>query len=167
MLRLRDLSEAAQEANQYGPSVRAIELCGKEIGMYVDKHEVRGGPLDELGPVLSWATFSRERIRIKCGTPFYSGAILLEGYANQQLTDSWMVGSRRGRQSAVNHSGDPAKSQSQGEARLRFRALLRAQSRRALLQQIKHYRAIATRYDKLARNFLAALQLVAAIIPLN
>ena len=33
--------------------------------------------------------------------------------------------------------------------------------------KIKHYRAIATRYDKLARNFLAAVQLVAAIILLN
>jgi transposase len=33
--------------------------------------------------------------------------------------------------------------------------------------KIKHFRAIATRYDKLARNFLAAVQLVAAIILLN
>jgi transposase len=33
--------------------------------------------------------------------------------------------------------------------------------------KIKHYRGIATRYDKLARNFLAAAQLVAAIILLN
>jgi transposase len=33
--------------------------------------------------------------------------------------------------------------------------------------KIKHYRAIATRYDKLARNFLAAIQLVSAIILLN
>jgi transposase len=33
--------------------------------------------------------------------------------------------------------------------------------------KIKHYRAIATRYDKLARNFLAAVRLVAAIILLN
>ena len=33
--------------------------------------------------------------------------------------------------------------------------------------KIKHYRAIATRHDKLARNFLAAVQLVAAIILLN
>jgi transposase len=33
--------------------------------------------------------------------------------------------------------------------------------------KIKHYRAIATRYDKLARNFLAAVQLVAVIILLN
>jgi transposase len=33
--------------------------------------------------------------------------------------------------------------------------------------KIKHYRAIATRYDKLARNFLAAVQLVAAIVLLN
>jgi transposase len=33
--------------------------------------------------------------------------------------------------------------------------------------KIKHYQAIAARYDKLARNFLAAVQLVAAIILLN
>ena len=33
--------------------------------------------------------------------------------------------------------------------------------------KIKHCRAIATRYDKLARNFLAAVHLVAAIILLN
>ena len=33
--------------------------------------------------------------------------------------------------------------------------------------KIKHFRAIATRYDKLARNFLAAVQLVSAIILLK
>ena len=33
--------------------------------------------------------------------------------------------------------------------------------------KIKHYRGIATRYDKLARNFPAAVQLVATIILLN
>ena len=33
--------------------------------------------------------------------------------------------------------------------------------------KIKHYRAIATRYDKLDRNFLSAVQLVAAIVLLN
>jgi transposase len=33
--------------------------------------------------------------------------------------------------------------------------------------KLKHYRAIATRYDKLARNFLAAVQLVSTIILLN
>jgi transposase len=33
--------------------------------------------------------------------------------------------------------------------------------------RIKRYQAIATRYDKLARKFLAAVQLVAAIILLN
>jgi transposase len=33
--------------------------------------------------------------------------------------------------------------------------------------KIKHYRGIATRYDKLARNFLAAVHLVSAIILLN
>jgi transposase len=33
--------------------------------------------------------------------------------------------------------------------------------------KIKHFRAIATRYDKLARNFLAAVQLISAVILLN
>ena len=33
--------------------------------------------------------------------------------------------------------------------------------------KIKHFRAIATRYDKLAINFLAAVELVSAIILLN
>ena len=33
--------------------------------------------------------------------------------------------------------------------------------------KIKHYRGIATRYDKLARNFLAAVHLVSAIVLLN
>lgn len=32
---------------------------------------------------------------------------------------------------------------------------------------LKHFRAIATRYDKLARNFLAGVQLAAAMILLN
>jgi transposase len=33
--------------------------------------------------------------------------------------------------------------------------------------KLKHFRAIATRYDKLARNFLAGVQLASAIILLN
>ena len=33
--------------------------------------------------------------------------------------------------------------------------------------KLKHFRAIATRYDKLARNFLAGAQLAAAMILLN
>jgi transposase len=33
--------------------------------------------------------------------------------------------------------------------------------------KLKHFRAIATRYDKLARNFLAAIHLASAIILLN
>ena len=33
--------------------------------------------------------------------------------------------------------------------------------------KLKQFRAIATRYDKTARNFLAAIQLVAAIVWLN
>ena len=33
--------------------------------------------------------------------------------------------------------------------------------------KLKHFRAIATRYDKLARNFLAGVQLASAMIMLN
>jgi transposase len=33
--------------------------------------------------------------------------------------------------------------------------------------KLKHFRAIATRYDKLARNFLAGVQLACAMILLN
>jgi transposase len=33
--------------------------------------------------------------------------------------------------------------------------------------KLKHFRAIATRYDKLARNFLAGVQLASVIILLN
>ena len=33
--------------------------------------------------------------------------------------------------------------------------------------KLKHFRTIATRYDKLARNFLAGVQLASAIILLN
>lgn len=33
--------------------------------------------------------------------------------------------------------------------------------------KLKHYRAIATRYDKLASTFIAAVQLVASVILLN
>ena len=33
--------------------------------------------------------------------------------------------------------------------------------------KLKHFRAIATRYDKLARNFLAGTQLASAVILLN
>ncbi|MGZ5840963.1 MAG: transposase, partial [Xanthobacteraceae bacterium] len=33
--------------------------------------------------------------------------------------------------------------------------------------KLKHFRAIATRYDKLAKNFLAAIHLASAVILLN
>jgi transposase len=38
---------------------------------------------------------------------------------------------------------------------------------RAGYAEVMQYRAIATRYDKTARNFLAAIHLAAAIIWLN
>ena len=36
-----------------------------------------------------------------------------------------------------------------------------------LFEKLKQFRAIATRYDKLARNFLGAIRFVAAVIQLN
>lgn len=36
-----------------------------------------------------------------------------------------------------------------------------------LFNKLKHFRAIATRYDKLAKIFLAGVQLASAIILLN
>ena len=50
---------------------------------------------------------------------------------------------------------------------MRLRPLLRTQSRRALFNKLKHFRAIATRYDKLAKIFLAAVHLACAAILLN
>ena len=38
---------------------------------------------------------------------------------------------------------------------------------RHLIEKFKQFRAIATRYDKTAKNFLAAIHLAAAIIWLN
>ena len=37
----------------------------------------------------------------------------------------------------------------------------------SFFNKLKHFRAIATRYDKLARNFLAGVQLASAMILLN
>jgi len=62
----------------------------------------------------------------------------------------------------------PPQSQPQDPASVRF---LRSTGERNLVErffnQLKHFRAIATRYDKLARNFLAGVQLAAAMILLN
>src|SRR6266404_6121024 len=38
-----------------------------------------------LGPVLSWARFSRERIRIKRGTPFYSWGVSMGGICESAI----------------------------------------------------------------------------------
>jgi hypothetical protein len=44
---LLDDREAARTRNQYGPAVRATELIGKELGMFVDRQRIETGPLDE------------------------------------------------------------------------------------------------------------------------
>jgi transposase len=44
---------------------------------------------------------------------------------------------------------------------------LRAQPLERFFNKLKHFRAIATRYDKLATNFLAGVQLACAMILLN
>ncbi len=48
MARLKDNAVSAAAKEDYGPSNRAIELLGKEIGMFIDRKEVRTGALDGL-----------------------------------------------------------------------------------------------------------------------
>ena len=40
MTRLIENASAASAANDYGPSNRALELLGKELGMFVDRSKV-------------------------------------------------------------------------------------------------------------------------------
>ena len=44
--RLHDISHAAQEAGQFGPAVRAEELLGKSIGMWIDRSLALSGALN-------------------------------------------------------------------------------------------------------------------------
>jgi hypothetical protein len=46
-MRLHDISLAAQEAGQFGPAVRAEELLGKSIGMFIDRSLQLSGALKD------------------------------------------------------------------------------------------------------------------------
>lgn len=51
---LEDVREQALKAEQFGSAVRAIELCGKHIGMFVERSEHSGpdgGPIRVLGDI--------------------------------------------------------------------------------------------------------------------
>ena len=58
-----------------------------------------------------------------------------------------------------------AQIQPKNPAPVRLRPLLRTQSHRAFFNKLKHFRAIATRYDKLAKIVLVAVHLACAAIP--
>jgi hypothetical protein len=45
--RLHDISLAAQDAGQFGPAVRAEELLGKSIGMFIDRCLQLSGQLND------------------------------------------------------------------------------------------------------------------------
>ena len=45
--RLHEISHAAQEAGQFGPAVRAEELLGKSIGMWIDRSLQLSGQLND------------------------------------------------------------------------------------------------------------------------
>ena len=45
--RLHDISHAAQEAGQFGPAVRAEELLGRVIGMWIDRSLQLSGQLND------------------------------------------------------------------------------------------------------------------------
>ena len=57
------------------------------------------------------------------------------------------------------------------DARFHCHAILPCIAKRNLVERffnkLKHFRAIATRYDKLVRNLLAGIQLASAIILIN
>jgi hypothetical protein len=45
--RLHEISHAAQEAGQFGPAVRAEELLGKSVGMFIDRSLQLTGALSD------------------------------------------------------------------------------------------------------------------------
>jgi hypothetical protein len=45
--RLHEISHAAQDAGQFGPAVRAEELLGKSIGMWIDRSLQLTGQLND------------------------------------------------------------------------------------------------------------------------
>lgn len=47
MTTLVDNAKRAAEAEDFGPSNRALELLGKELGMFIDRKEIRTGALDD------------------------------------------------------------------------------------------------------------------------
>ena len=63
--------------------------------------------------------------------------------------------------------GNPIQIQPKNPAPVRLRPLLRKRNLVTLFNKLKHFRAIATRYDKLAKIFLAAVHLACAAILLN
>jgi transposase len=60
-----------------------------------------------------------------------------------------------------------AQIQPKDQTQLRFRTYCERNLIERFFNKIKHFRAVATRYDKLAGNFLAAVQRVSVIILLN
>ena len=65
-----------------------------------------------------------------------------------------------------NHSVIPPKA-NRKFPRVRFALYCERNLVERFFNKLKHFRAIATRYDKLARNFLAGIELASAIILLN
>jgi hypothetical protein len=37
---LRRMAKSSEDAGQFGPAIRALELLGKHLGMFIDKHEI-------------------------------------------------------------------------------------------------------------------------------
>jgi transposase len=61
----------------------------------------------------------------------------------------------------------PSKSKSQDTETCDFALYCERNLVERFFNKLKHFRAIATRYDKLAKIFLAGVQLASAIILLN
>jgi transposase len=68
----------------------------------------------------------------------------------------------------VNHPGHSFPSPTRDSIAMRFCPVLRSANLvERFFNKLKHLRTIATRYDKLARNLLAGIQLASAIILIN
>ena len=73
----------------------------------------------------------------------------------------------RNARAARDHPGDSAKANRKEPRACDFALYCERNLIERFFNKLKQFRAIATRYDKLARNFLAGVQLACAMILLN
>ena len=85
------------------------------------------------------------------------------------MIDSTIVRAHQHSAGAANSSGPQAIGRSRGGLTTKIHTLVDALGNpiERFFNRIKHFRAIATRYDKFSRNFLAGIHLISTIVLLN